>query len=74
MNTLFTALREVGADVHAHVRPEAIDDRTLKLLESLFDRVVDREEPSDRSPATIIDEAYREVATDDDGDRSDSGV
>ncbi|CCQ37446.1 FMN-binding domain protein [Natronomonas moolapensis 8.8.11] len=39
LNTVLATLQGAGADVHMHLRPDATDDRTLRMFSSLFDRV-----------------------------------
>ncbi|MFW5917685.1 MAG: pyridoxamine 5'-phosphate oxidase family protein [Halorubrum sp.] len=46
LNTVLATLQGAGADVHAHLNREMIDDRTQTLLSSLFDRVVDADDAS----------------------------
>lgn len=50
LNTVLATLRGAGAVIHAHVYPEAVDEQTLELLKSLFDRAI--EEPLRESGAT----------------------
>lgn len=45
LNTVLATLQGTGAEVHAHFTPEAADEQTLRMLQSLFDEVVDEDEP-----------------------------
>jgi len=46
LNTVLATLQGAGADVHAHLRPSAIDERTYQLFASLFARVVESDQPA----------------------------
>ncbi|QZX99151.1 pyridoxamine 5'-phosphate oxidase family protein [Halobaculum rubrum] len=46
LNTVLATLQGEGADVHAHLRPAALEDKTFQLLSSLFARVVDPSDPN----------------------------
>ena len=51
LNTVLATLQGAGADVHMHLRPDAADDRALRMFSSLFDRVVDASEsPPEAEP------------------------
>ena len=51
LNTVLATLQGAGADVHMHLRPDAADDRALRMFSSLFDRVVDTSEsPPEAEP------------------------
>lgn len=41
LNTVLATLQGAGADVHAHVQPSLLDDRSLSLTKSLFATIVD---------------------------------
>lgn len=44
LNTILATLQGAGAEIHAHFTPDATDERTLQLIQSLFDKVVDEDE------------------------------
>lgn len=41
LHTLLARCRSAGATVHAHITPDAHDERTVRTIESLFDAVAD---------------------------------
>lgn len=45
LNTVLATLQGAGADVHCHLRPAALEEDVLDLFVSLFDRVVEADEP-----------------------------
>jgi nitroimidazol reductase NimA-like FMN-containing flavoprotein (pyridoxamine 5'-phosphate oxidase superfamily) len=65
LNTVLATLQGAGADVHMHLRPDAADDRALRMFSSLFDRVVEASE----SPPEAEPEGDRPDAGDDPGSR-----
>ena len=52
LNTVLATLQGAGADVHAHLRPSALDDQTYQLFASLFAQVVE----ADHSAAATMSE------------------
>ena len=52
LNTILATLQGAGADVHVHFQPDAADEQTLHMFESLFDTVVD---PQDSTLEAVAD-------------------
>ena len=46
LNTVLATLQGAGADVHAHLRPSALNDQTYQLFASLFAQVVEADHPT----------------------------
>ncbi|UWG47161.1 Nitroimidazol reductase NimA or a related FMN-containing flavoprotein, pyridoxamine 5'-phosphate oxidase superfamily [Halanaeroarchaeum sp. HSR-CO] len=45
LNTVLATLQGAGADVHMHLQPSVTEQRTLTMLESLFDSVAEPDDP-----------------------------
>ena len=65
LNTVLATLQGAGADAHMHLRPDAADDRALRMFSSLFGRVVEAPE----SPSEAEREGDRADASDETGSR-----